>query len=301
MRLRQLVRTTVLLGALTGLLLAFGYLLAGPDGLLPALLFAAALNFGAYWFSDRIALAMAGAREVSPAEAPWLYALVAELAERARLPMPRLAIVEAAAPNAFATGRDPAHAVVAVTTGLLEVCDRDELAAVLAHELAHVANRDTLISSVAATLAGAVTALADWLQWGLLFGPRDEEGEGQTHPLHWLGVLLALVLAPLAALLVQLAISREREYGADETGAALHGDPLVLARALEKIESYALGTPLAVSPAASHLFIVPPLTGATLERLFSTHPPTIERVRRLERLAARLRPSAARLARQWAW
>ena len=300
MRLWNTIRTTILLGGLTGLLLALGYLLAGPEGLLPALAFAAILNFGAYWFSDRAALAMAGAREVSYAEAPRLHNLVASLAARAGLPMPRVAIIDAAAPNAFATGRDPAHAVVAVTTGLLEILDEDELGAVLAHELGHVRNRDILVSSVAATLAGAVTALADWFQWGLLFGMHRDEGE-ESSPLHWLGALLMLILAPIAAMLIQLAISRGREFGADETGAELSGDPLALARALEKIESYALGTPLPVNPAASHLFIIPPLTVGALANLFSTHPPTHERVRRLERLASRMLPPWRPFVRGWAW
>ncbi|MDP8922563.1 MAG: M48 family metalloprotease [Chloroflexota bacterium] len=262
MVLRPVFRTTLLLGALTGLLLAFGYVVAGPEGVLPALLLAALLNLAAYWFSDRAALAMAGAREVSYAEAPVLHRIVANLAARAELPMPRVAIVEAAAPNAFATGRDPHHAVVAVTTRLLEILDEDELVAVLAHELGHVRNRDILISSVAATLAGAVTALADWLQWGLFFGAHQDDDD--PSPLHWLGALMMLVLAPIAAMLIQLAISRGREFGADETGAELIGDPLALARALEKIEEYAAGTPLHVNPAVSHLFIIPPLTGEAL-------------------------------------
>jgi heat shock protein HtpX len=293
MTLGTMLRTTLLLGALTGLLLAVGYLVAGPEGVLPALLLAALLNVGAYWFSDRAALAMAGAREVSYAEAPALHRIVANLAARAGLPMPRVAIVEAAAPNAFATGRDARHAVVAVTTGLLEILDEDELVAVLAHELGHVRNRDILISSVAATLAGAVTALADWLQWGLFFGAHRDDEDGS--PLHWLGGLLMLILAPIAAVLIQLAISRGREFGADETGAELVGDPLALARALEKIEAYAAGTPLHVSPAASHLFIIPPLTGEALSSLFSTHPSTTARIRRLEQLAERM------LARRPGW
>ena len=294
-----MLRSTLLLGALTGLLLALGYLAAGPQGIVPALIFAALLNFGAYWFSDRAALAMAGAREVSYAEAPALHCIVAQLAARAGLPMPRIAIVDAAAPNAFATGRDRRHAVVAVTTGLLEILDEDELTAVLAHELGHIRNRDILVSSVAATLAGAVTAAADWLQWGLFFGGhRDDE---ETSPLHWLGAALMLVLAPIAAVLIQLAISRGREFGADETGAELVGDPLALARALDKIEAYAAGTPLPVNPAASHLFIIPPLTGAALANLFSTHPSTAARVRRLERLASRMFPRRRRLTEIWAW
>lgn len=289
MALGVMLRTTVLLGALTGLLLALGYLVAGPEAVLPALVLAALVNVGAYWFSDRAALAMAGAREVSYEEAPALHRIVASLARRAGLPMPRLAIVEAAAPNAFATGRDPCHAVVAVTSGLLEILDEEELTAVLAHELGHIRNRDILISSIAATLAGAVTALADWLQWGLFFGAHQDD-EDPSSPLHWLGALLMLVLAPIAAVLIQLAISRGREFGADETGAALVGDPLVLARALEKIETYAAGTPLRVNAAASHLFIIPPLTAGALASLLSTHPSTAARVRRLEQLAAQISP-----------
>lgn len=294
------LRTTLLLGALTGLLIACGYLVAGPQGVLPALVVAAIANFGAYWFSDRAALAMAGAREVAYAEAPGLYRILAELSHAAGLPMPRLAIIDAPAPNAFATGRDPAHAVVAVTTGLLEVLDADELRAVLAHELGHVRNRDTLLASIAATLAGAVTALAEWLQWGALLGGQREREE-QGGPLRWLGQLAVVLLAPLAALLIQLAVSRGREFGADETGARLCGDPLALARALEKIESYALGTPLPVNAAVGHLFIIPPLTGAALAELFSTHPSTAERIRRLRRLAERLPGATPRWLRGWAW
>ncbi len=301
--LRNSLRTTLLLGALTGLLLGLGYLVAGPQGLVPSLALAAILNFGAYWFSDRAALAMAGAREVSYEEAPGLHRLVARLAARAGLPMPRVAIVEAAAPNAFATGRDPAHAVVAVTTGLLQILDEDELTTVLAHELGHVRNRDILVSTIAATLAGAITALTDWLQWGLFFGvhPAEDEGGVGASPLHWLGALLAIVLAPLAAVLIQLAISRGREFGADETGAELCENPVALASALRKIEAYARQVPLPVSSAVSHLFIIPPLTGDWLAGLFSTHPRTEERISRLERLALRMAAQGRRLRRDWAW
>ncbi len=299
MALRTTLRTTLLLGALTGLLLAMGYVLAGREGALVGLVFAALVNGTAYWFSDRAALAMAGAREISYIQAPGLFRLVATLAERGGLPMPRLAVVDAAAPNAFATGRDPHHAVVAVTTGLLEVLDEDELAAVLAHELGHVRNRDTLIASVAATLAGAVTAVAEWLQWGIFFGAHGDDDE--PAPLHWLGALLMLVLAPLAAVLIQLAVSREREFHADATGAELVADPLALARALDKIESYAAGTPLPVSPAASSLFIIPPLVGRGLADLFSTHPSTAARIERLEQLAARRFPRRPRVVRGWSW
>lgn len=303
--LHNTLRTTLLLGALTGLLLALGYVVAGPGGLLPALVLAGILNLGAYWFSDRAALQMTGAREVLPEEAPGLHRLIAVLAARAGLPMPRVAIIEADAPNAFATGRDPSHAVVAVTTGLLEVLDDDELAGVLAHELGHIRNRDILVSSIAATLAGAITALVEWLQWGMLFGAgRDDgSGEAQPSPLHGLGVLLALLLAPLAATLIQFAVSRGREFGADETGATLVGNPQALARALEKIESYALGTPLPVGSAAHHLFIIPPLNGDSLASLFRTHPRTEDRIERLERLARAMgrRGSWARSRGGWGW
>jgi heat shock protein HtpX len=280
------IKTAALLALLTGLLVLVGNWLGGTSGMVIAFAFAVVMNAGAYWFSDRAALAMTGAREVSPAEAPELHAVVEELCAQAGLPKPRIAIIDSPAPNAFATGRDPRHAVVAVTTGILRILDRRELAAVLAHELGHVKNRDILISSIAATIAGAITMLAQMAQWGAMFGglgrADDEEGGGLGG---LVAALLMMVLAPIAAAIVQMAISRAREYSADETGAQLMGDPLALASALQKLEYYSKQLPLPVNPAVSSLFIVRPLTRMSLAELFSTHPPIPERIRRLQRMA----------------
>jgi heat shock protein HtpX len=278
------IKTVLLLGVLTGLLLLIGDLLGGRGGMLIAFVFAVIMNFGSYWFSDRIALAMGGAREVSYQEAPELHELVAEVAQLSGMPMPRVAIVPADAPNAFATGRDPNHAVVAVTTGILRLLDRRELRGVLAHELGHVRNRDILVSAIAATIAGAITMLAHMAQWGLMFGGygrRDDRESGGG----MLGALLMVILAPIAALIIQMAISRSREYGADETGARTVHDPEALASALEKLDAYSRRIPLPVNPAVSSLFIVKPLTGDALANLFSTHPPTAERIARLRQMA----------------
>ncbi|HWT03772.1 MAG TPA: zinc metalloprotease HtpX [Pyrinomonadaceae bacterium] len=276
------LKTTILLGALTGLLVLIGGWLGGSYGAVVGLVFALAMNFGSYWFSDRIALKLAGAREVSYLQAPELHDMVARVARRFNLPKPRVAIVESDAPNAFATGRNPEHGVVAVTTGILRVLDSRELEAVLAHELGHIQNRDILVSAVAATIAGAVTMMAHMAQWAMIFGGRDDEEEGGGG---LLGGLLMIILAPLAATIIQLAISRSREFGADAAGAHTGGDPLALASALEKLEAYSRRIPLNVSPAASHLFIVKPLTGFALQSLFSSHPPTQERVARLRQIA----------------
>ena len=278
------LKTTVLLAALTGLLMLMGRWLGGTSGMVIGLLFAAVMNFGSYWFSDQIALRMAGAQEVSPAEAPELHALVARLAQAAGLPKPRVAIIHSEAPNAFATGRNANHGVVAVTTGILRLLDQRELEAVLAHELGHIRNRDILVASIAATIAGAITMIAQMGQFALLFGgssQHDEEDRGGG----LLGGLLMLIVAPIAATLIQLAISRAREFGADRTGAYVSRDPEALASALEKLEAYAQRIPLPVHPAVSPLFIVKPLTGYALQNLFSTHPPTAERVARLREMA----------------
>ncbi|HEX8560705.1 MAG TPA: zinc metalloprotease HtpX [Pyrinomonadaceae bacterium] len=279
------LKTTILLGALTGLLVVTGGLLGGSYGMALGFVLALAMNFGGYWYSDRIALKMAGAREVSYAEAPGLHDLVAGLAREAGLPKPRVAVVESDAPNAFATGRNAKHGVVAVTTGILRLLDGRELAAVLAHELGHIRNRDILVSAVAATVAGAITMVAQLGQFALIFGggSSDDEDEGGGGGL--LGGLLMLFLAPLAATIIQLAISRSREHGADRTGAEVGGDPEALASALEKLEAYSQRIPLPVNPAVSHLFIVKPLTGFSMQNLFSSHPPTHERVARLRRMA----------------
>jgi heat shock protein HtpX len=279
------IKTAALLAVLTALLVLIGGALGGQTGMIFAFGLAIIMNAGSYWFSDSIALKMAGAHEVSEEEAPELYSLVRELTAYARLPMPRIAITDEMAPNAFATGRDPNHAVVAVTTGIMRILDRRELAGVLAHELGHVKNRDILISSIAATVAGAITMIAQMAQWAMFFGGfrgDDDEGEGIGG---LLGALVMLIVAPIAASLIQLAISRAREYGADETGARIHGDPLALASALEKLEMASKQIPLNVNPAASHMFIVKPMTGWNMENLFSTHPPIPERVARLRRMA----------------
>jgi heat shock protein HtpX len=279
------LKTALLLGGLTGVLLLLGYAIGGEAGLVLGFLFAAVMNLGAYWFSDRIALKMAGAREVSEAQAPELHSLVANLAQVSGLPKPRVAIIESDAPNAFATGRNPQNALVGVTKGILQILEPRELSAVLSHELGHVRNRDILIGAVAATIAGAVTMIAQLGHYTMMFGGRGDEDEGGGGILT---TLLMLIFAPLAAVLIQLAISRSREFGADDTGAKLSGDPEALARALEKLEAYSKRVPLPVNPAVSHLFIVAPLTGVSVQKLFSSHPPTAERVARLRELSKQI-------------
>ncbi len=277
----NMLKTTLLLAALTGLILLAGEAIGGRQGMQIALLMAAGMNFFAYWFSDKIVLAMHHARPVGAKDAPQLHALVEGLCARSGLPMPRLYVLPAEAPNAFATGRNPKHAAVAVTEGLMRLMDRDEIEGVVAHELAHIRNRDILISSIAATLAGALMMLARMGQWALIFGGhgggRDERGNGGGA----LGMLLGIILAPIAALLIQMAISRSREYQADATAAQLVGHPYGLAKALEKLGRYSGQIPLETSPSASHMFIVQPLSGGAFLSLFSTHPPVKERVRRL--------------------
>jgi heat shock protein HtpX len=271
-------KTTFLLALLTGLLVAIGYFLGGASGMLLFFGFAVVLNLGAYWYSGDIALRMAGAREIDEQQAPELYQLISEVATAAQLPMPRVAIIDNPSPNAFATGRDANHAVVAVTTGILGLLSRQELQGVLAHELGHVRNHDILISSVAATIAGAITMLAHAAQWAMIFGGF---GGGRGRDRNPLAELALIILAPLAALLIQLAISRSREYGSDDTGAHIIGDPEALASALEKLEQATSVRPLPVNPAVAHMFIVNPLKGQNFSGLFSTHPPLEERIRRL--------------------
>lgn len=285
------LKTTALLAALTVLLVLAGRWFGGAQGMGIAFVLAVLLNGGAYWFSDKLALSMAGAREVSRYEAPHLYQMVARLAQRAGLPMPRVYLIDSAAPNAFATGRDPQHGAVAVTTGLLHVLNDDEVAAVIAHELGHIKNRDTLISTIAATLAGAIAILADMAQWALLlggFGHSDDDAEDNGLAGVLSGLLLILV-APIAATLIQLAISRTREFEADAAGATISGSPLALASALRKIEAWKQRLPLAVNPAMANLYIINPLDGGAIVKLFSTHPPTEERIARLEHMAFRQR------------
>lgn len=270
-------KTAVLLGALTGLLVVFGDYFGGTQGMVVAFVFALLMNFGAYWFSDRVVLAMYGAREVGEAEAPDLVGIVRGLAQRAGLPMPRVYVIPTASPNAFATGRGPQHAAVAVTEGILRLMDREELEGVLAHELAHVRNRDTLISAIAATLAGVIMMLANMARWAAFFGGgRDEENRGGV-----LGLVVMAVLAPVAALLIQMAISRAREYLADATAAQITKKPRALASALQRLQQATQRLPLEANPATAHLFIVNPLSGRSFLSLFSTHPPIEERVARL--------------------
>lgn len=285
------LKTTVLLGALTGLLVAIGWLLGGTGGMVFGFVLAVAMNFGSYWFSDKIALKMAGAKEVSYSEAPELHDMVARLAQVSGLPKPRVAIVEADAPNAFATGRNAKNGLVAVTTGIMRILDRRELAAVLAHELGHIRNRDILVSAIAATIAGAITMIAQIGQFAMIFGSHSDDEEDSGGGL--LGGLLMIFLAPLAATIIQLAISRSREFGADKTGAHVGGDPEALASALEKLEASSKRIPLHVNPAVSHLFIVKPLTGFSMQNLFSSHPSTEERVARLRQMAQAKSVSAA--------
>jgi len=271
-------KTIFLLGTLTGLLVVFGNYFGGTQGMMIAFLFALLMNFGAYWFSDKIVLSMYRARQVTEAEAPELVGLVRSLSQRARLPMPKVWIVPSPAPNAFATGRNPEHAAVAVTEGLLQTMNRDQLEGVLAHELGHITNRDTLISAVAATLAGVIMMLANMARWTAFFGGgRDDEDRGGGV----VGLVVMAMLAPIAALLIQMAISRTREFVADATAAHLTKKPLALASALERLQMAAERIPLDANPATSHLFIVNPLSGRSLLRLFSTHPSVEERVKRL--------------------
>jgi heat shock protein HtpX len=278
------LKTTVLLGLLTGLLMWVGQLLGGTQGLVFGLVLAATMNLGSYWFSDKIVLRMYGARELSEESAPDLFGVVRELAVGAHMPMPRVYLIPSDSPNAFATGRSPAHAAVAVTEGILRLLSLDELRGVLAHELSHVRNRDTLISAIAATLAGVVMMVARMAQWAALFGGmrRDERENGGGGALTFLAMI---IVAPIAAMLIQLAISRAREYEADATGARLAHAPQALAAALQKIAAASGRVPLPAGPATAHLWIVNPLRGDWLANLFSTHPPIEERIRRLRAMA----------------
>jgi heat shock protein HtpX len=275
----NMVKTTVFLALLTGLFIAVGGLLGGRSGMMMAFVFALIMNFVSYWFSDKIVLKMYGAQPIGEAEAPAVHRIVRNLATRAGIPMPKLYLIPSEAPNAFATGRNPQHAAVAVTHGIMRIMDETELEGVLAHELSHVLNRDILISTVAATVAGAISMLANMAQWGLMFGGarHDDEGRG-TNPI---ALILTVILAPLAAMLIQMAVSRSREYQADASGAQLTRNPNGLASALTKLGQASRMVPMDANPATAHLFIVNPLSGRAMMNLFATHPPLEERIARL--------------------
>ena len=282
------IRTTILLAIMTALIIWIGQYFGGQQGMIIALLIAAGMNFFSYWFSDKIVLKMYRAQEVSPDQAPQVYEMVKTLTENAGLPMPKVYVIPKDAPNAFATGRNPEHAVVAVTRGLLNLMDHDEVKGVLAHELAHVRNRDILIGSIAATMAGAIMVLANMARFSALFGGRGGEGGRGGNAI---GLIAMSIMAPFAAMIIQMAISRSREYLADSTGAAFAGTPEGLARALEKLGQYSKRIPLDANPSTAHMFIVNPLSGRSMMSLFSTHPPLEERIARLRGDTAR--PKAA--------
>ncbi len=274
------IRTAVLLAGMTVFLVFIGGLIGGRQGMIFAFVIAAGMNFFSYWYSDKMVLKMYRAREITAQEAPELYNIVSGLARRAGLPMPKVYLIPQQSPNAFATGRNPEHAVVAVTEGLVRVMSRDELEGVLAHEMAHVKNRDILIGTVAATMAGAIMMLATMARWSAIFGGGrggDEEGGGMGA----IGLIVMSILAPIGAMLIQMAISRSREYLADSTGAAFAGNSEGLASALEKLGAYSRQVPMQASPQTAHMFIVNPLSGGSLATLFSTHPPLEERIARL--------------------
>lgn len=273
------LKTALLLAALTCIIIWIGQAVGGANGMVYAFIFALAMNLVSYWFSDKIVLKMYGAREITEAQAPELYGMVQKLSASSGLPMPRVFMIDSDSPNAFATGRNPQHAVVAVTTGIMKLLNREEIEGVLAHELAHVNNRDILIGTVAAIMAGMIMIVARMAQWAAIFGgaSRDERDDGGGA----LGFIVLAVLAPLAATVIQLAISRSREYLADATGARFAGSPFGLATALKKISLASQRVPLQANPSTAHMFIVNPLSGRSLMSLFSTHPPVEERIKRL--------------------
>jgi heat shock protein HtpX len=277
------IKTVLLLGSLTALIIFIGNAVGGRQGMYFAFFFAVLINFGSYWFSDKIVLRLYRAEEASSQDFSWLYSIVSRLSQSAGIPQPRIFIIPSDSPNAFATGRNPEHAVVAVTSGIMRLLARDELEGVIAHELGHVKNRDILISSIAATMAGAIMMIGNMVRWTAMFGgfsrSDDDEGGGGIA-----GLIVLAILAPIAAMLIQLAISRSREYLADSTGASLAGTPLGLANALEKLEYASKQIPLDSSPATAHMFIVNPLSGRSFLNLFSTHPPIEERVKRLKEM-----------------
>ena len=278
------IKTGILLGALTGLLMLIGGFFGGRQGVYIAFIFAAAMNFFSYWFSDKIVLKMYQATEVTERDYPELFNMVRNLALRAQLPMPRVYIIPSDSPNAFATGRNENHAVVAVTESIMRILNRDELEGVISHELSHIKDRDILIGSIAATLAGAIVMLANMAKWGAIFGgvggrDNDEDSGGGL-----IGLIVMAVLAPIAAMIIQMAVSRSREYLADEEGARISGKPFGLANALEKLQRASQIVPMDANPSTAHMFIVNPLTARSLMNLFSTHPPIEERIARLRKM-----------------
>ncbi len=273
------LKTMVLMVTLTLMLVAIGGLLGGKSGMTFALIMAFGMNFITYWFSDKIVLKMYGAKPVTEAEAPELYGIVRRLAHKADIPMPKVCIMDEDQPNAFATGRNPSHGTVAVTTGIMRILSREELEGVIAHELAHIKHRDILVGTIAATIAGAISYLAQMAQWAMIFGGRHDDEEGGSNPI---AAIVMMIVGPIAAMMVQMAISRSREYGADAGGARIAGNPMYLANALKKLHMASQRIPMDANPATSHMFIVNPLSGGGLLKLFSTHPPMEERIARLE-------------------
>ena len=281
----NIFKTAILMALMMGIMIAVGQLVGGSTGAFVMLIISLGINFFSYWFSDKMVLKMYDAHEISESEAPQLYNLVAKLANKAELPMPRVYVIETNVPNAFATGRNPEHAVVAVTTGIMKALDYNELSGVLGHELAHVKHRDILIGTIAAAMAGVISMIGDIVQWGAILGTRDDDEGGGI-----LGTIAAIIIAPLAATIIQLAISRSREYDADKTGGEICGNPLYLASALEKIERFTINSaPIAnASESTAHMFIINPFDGTTkfLKGLFSTHPDTEDRIAKLRQQAA---------------
>lgn len=273
------MKTFLLMGVLTVLLVLVGGAIGGQSGMLFALFFAGIMNFVSYWWSDKIVLRMYGAHELTQSDNPALFQITQELTMRAGLPMPKLYLIPGDQPNAFATGRDPQHSAVAVTEGIMRLLSKDELRGVIAHELAHIKNRDILVGTVAATFAGAISYLAHMAQWAMIIGGRSSDDERESNPI---AAIVMMIVAPIAALLVQMAISRSREFLADETGATMSGNPLSLANALRRLHAGAQEIPMHATPATAHMFIVNPLHGGGFMRLFSTHPPMEERIARLE-------------------
>lgn len=278
------MRTLLLMTLLTVLMIFIGNVLGGKSGMIMGLVIAAAMNFGSYWFSDKIVLKMYRAKELTRSDAPELFQMTEDLTRRGELPMPKLYLIPGDQPNAFATGRDPQHAAVAVTEGIMRLLSRDELRGVIAHELAHVKHRDILIGSIAATMAGAISMIANIAQWGMIFGGgRSSDNEEGGNPI---AAIAMLIIAPIAAMLIQMAISRSREFLADEGGAKMSGNPLSLANALRRLHAGAERIPMEASPSTAHMFIVSPLSGGGFAKLFSTHPPMEERIARLEAMAS---------------